>query len=161
LPISFPRANAQLPIYYNKKKSSNATYVDESNQPLFAFGHGLSYSRFAYSDLQIEKPIISSGENQIVKVNIKNTSNRRGTEIAQLYLRDSYSSVGTPVIQLRGFQRIELEPNQQKEVVFTLLPDDLALWNANMERVVEPGEFQIKIGSSSDNIRLESVFEVK
>lgn len=161
LPVSFPRANGQLPIYYNHKKSSNATYVDESNQPLFAFGHGLSYSRFEYSDLIIEKPVITPDEEQKVRVTIKNISERKGTEIAQLYITDRYSSVSTPNIQLRGFKRVELEPNEEKEVEFTLLPDDLSLWNVTMERVVEPGQFEVKLGAASDDIRLEAVFEVR
>ncbi|TRX60063.1 beta-glucosidase [Fulvivirga sp. M361] len=161
LPISFPRANAQLPIYYNQKKSANATYVDESNKPLFAFGHGLNYSQFDYSDISVEKPVISTTEEQKVRVKIKNTSDRKGTEVAQLYITDSYSSVSTPRIQLRGFQRVELAPDEEKEVEFTLLPDDLALWNVNMQRVVEPGQFEVKVGAASDDIRLNTVFEVE
>lgn len=161
LPISFPRASAQLPIYYNQKKSSSATYVDESNKPLFAFGHGLSYSRFEYSNLKIGKPDISIDENQTITVSIKNISDRAGAEVVQLYITDTYSSVGTPRIQLRGFKRVELGPNEEKEVEFTLLPDDLSLWNVDMERVVEPGEFQVKIGAASDDIRLEGTFNVQ
>ncbi len=161
LPISFPRANAQLPIYYNQKKSAHATYVDESNQPLFAFGHGLSYSSFEYADIRLEKSEISTNEEQKVWVKVKNTSDRKGTEIAQLYITDSYSSVSTPKIQLRGFQRVNLEPGETKEVLFRLLPDDLGLWNSNMKRVVEPGEFVVQVGAASNDIRLTAEFEVK
>lgn len=161
LPISFPRANGQLPIYYNQQKSSSATYVDESNQPLFAFGHGLSYSKFQYSKISIDHSEISADENQTVRCTIKNTSQRKGTEVVQLYITDEVSSVSTPKIQLRGFQRVELNPNEEKEVVFTILPDDLALWNREMKRVVEPGEFKVKIGAASNDIRLESSFRVK
>ena len=161
LPISFPRANGQLPIYYNQKKSAEANYMDESNQPLFAFGHGLSYSQFEYSDMRIEKPIIALDEPQKIKVKIKNTSTVKGTEVVQLYITDEYSSVSTPKIQLRGFQRVELAPGEQKDIRFTLTPDDLSLWNLEMKRVVEPGQFLVHIGTASNDIRVESVFEVK
>ncbi|UII74773.1 glycoside hydrolase family 3 C-terminal domain-containing protein [Flagellimonas sp. HMM57] len=161
LPISFPRANAQLPIYYNQKKSANAGYVDESIQPLFAFGHGLSYSSFEYTDIRVEKPEMSPNEEQKVWVKIKNTSKVKGTEVAQLYITDSYSSVGTPKIQLRGFQRVDLEPGEAKEIEFTLLPDDLSLWNMKMKRVVESGEFIVQVGAASNDIRLKTEFEVK
>ena len=161
LPISFPRANGQLPIYYNQKKSANAAYMDESIEPLFAFGHGLSYSNFEYSDIKVDMPVISTDQEQKVSVKIKNTSDRKGAEVVQLYLTDTYSSVSTPKIQLRGFKRVELEPNEEKLVEFILLPDDLSLWNRDMERVVEPGQFVVKIGAASNDIRLQDEFEVK
>ena len=161
LPVTFPKRTGQLPLYYNLKKSSRGGYVDGSNQPLFAFGHGLSYSKFEYSDLQIEKPEMTKEEQQNITVKIKNTSDRKGTEIVQLYISDIYSSVVTPGIQLRGFQRVALEAGAEKEVKFTLYPDDLALWNKEMKRVVESGEFKIMIGAASDDIRLESSFEVR
>ncbi|UJH68495.1 glycoside hydrolase family 3 N-terminal domain-containing protein [Allomuricauda sp. SCSIO 65647] len=161
LPISFPRANGQIPIYYNQKKSADATYVDESNRPLFAFGHGLSYSNFEYSDISLEKPVISSNEVQKVMVKVKNTSNLKGTEVVQLYITDLYSSVSTPRIQLRGFQRVALEPNEEKKIGFILLPDDLALWSIDMERVVEPGAFKVQVGTASNDIRLKTEFEVR
>ncbi len=161
LPISFPRNNGQIPIYYNRKKSNNGTYVDSNNKPLFGFGHGLSYSQYEYSDLQIEKSTLSKTDTQKVTLTLKNTSKRSGAEIVQLYIQDVYSSVGTPRLQLKGFKRVELEPNEQKEVSFLLTPEDLSLWNAAMKRVVEAGEFKVMVGSSSDNILLESSFVVK
>ncbi|MCU4177038.1 glycoside hydrolase family 3 N-terminal domain-containing protein [Carboxylicivirga sp. N1Y90] len=161
LPITFPRHNGQLPIFYNHKKSATGSFVDGTNKPLFAFGYGLNYSQFEYSDLQIGKQEIGTSDKQIVKVKVKNTSDREGTEVAQLYITDTYSSVATPHMQLRGFQRVELKPGEEKEVSFTLLPDDLALWNRDMKRVVEPGEFKVKVGAASDDIMLESTFKVK
>ena len=161
LPITFPRSNGQIPIYYNQKKSSTGSYVDGSSQPLFAFGHGLSYSEFEYSDLRIEKPTLSQTEEQQITVTIKNTSSRKGTEVVQLYITDSYSSVATPKMQLRGFKRVTLDPGEAKEVNFTILPDDLGLWNREMKRVVESGEFVVKVGAASDDIRLEDVFQVE
>ncbi|MEL6537552.1 MAG: glycoside hydrolase family 3 C-terminal domain-containing protein [Bacteroidota bacterium] len=161
LPISFPRSNGQLPIYYNHKKSNNGSYLDNSNQPLFAFGHGLSYSRFAYEGLKLEKPEIGKEGTQKVSVTITNTSDRAGDEIVQLYIQDVYSSVSTPVLQLKGFQRVSLSPEESKVVSFYLSPEDLSLWNAAMERVVEPGEFKVMVGAASNDIKLESAFYVK
>ncbi|PKQ63488.1 hypothetical protein BZG02_08930 [Labilibaculum filiforme] len=161
LPITFPRSEGQLPVFYNHQRSATHDYVDGSSKPLFAFGHGLSYSKFKYSDLVIEKAEIAKDENQVVKVKVKNISDRDGSEIVQLYITDSYSSVATPVMQLRGFKRIELKAGEEKEVSFTILPDDLALWNRAMKRVVEPGEFQVKVGAASDDIRLKASFQVK
>ncbi|MEM9143537.1 MAG: fibronectin type III-like domain-contianing protein, partial [Bacteroidota bacterium] len=97
---------------------------------------------------------------QKVSCTVKNVSDRRGTEVVQLYITDSFSSVTTPIMQLRGFKRIELDAGEEKEVEFELLPDDLALWNREMKRVVEPGEFIVKVGAASDDIRLEGDFEV-
>ncbi|TRX60062.1 hypothetical protein FNH22_08410 [Fulvivirga sp. M361] len=161
LPVSFPHNSGQIPIYYNHKRSANRTYVDGNNQPLFAFGHGLSYSKFEYTDLKIAQAEIAKDQNQKVSCRIKNVSDRKGTEVVQLYITDSFSSVTTPVMQLRGFKRVELDAGQEKVVEFVLLPDDLALWNAEMKRVVEPGEFKVKVGAASDDIKLTSTFRVK
>ena len=161
LPITFPRHVGQLPLYYNLKKSSTGGYVDGSNQPLFAFGHGLNYSKFEYSDLEIEKKTLSPNENHTVSIKIKNTSNRTGTEVVQLYISDVFSSVVTARIQLRGFKRVALEPGEEKRVDFILFPDDLALWNKDVKRVVEPGEFKVLVGAASDDIRQEASFTVK
>lgn len=161
LPISFPRSNGQIPIYYNKKKSTNGTYVDISNKPLFAFGHGLNYSSFEYSDLKLENTEVGKDEHQKVYVKIRNTSDREGIEIVQLYIQDVFSSVATPIIQLKGFKRVSLQPNEQKEISFILTPEDLSLWNVDMKRAVESGEFKIMVGAASDDIKLETSFRVK
>lgn len=161
LPITFPSNIGQLPAYYNKKKSSVGSYIDGDNKPLFAFGHGLSYSKFEYSDLTIVKPEIGTNEEQTVTLKVKNVSDREGTEIVQLYINDVLGSVVTQKMQLRGFKRIDLKPGEEKEVTFTLIPDDLALWNREMKRVVEPGKFIVKVGAASDDLRLEDSFQVK
>ena len=162
LPVSFPRNSGQIPIYYNHKRSaSGRTYVDGSSKPLFAFGHGLSYSNFEYADLKIAQAEISKDQNQKVSCMVKNVSDRKGTEVVQLYITDSFSAVTTPIMQLRGFKRVELDAGEEKKVEFVLLPDDLALWNTEMKRVVEPGQFKVKVGAASDDIRLEDDFEVK
>ncbi|MBV6655864.1 MAG: glycoside hydrolase family 3 C-terminal domain-containing protein, partial [Mameliella sp.] len=161
LPISFPRHDGQLPIFYNHKKSTTGSFVDGTNKPLFAFGFGMNYGAFQYTGLSIEKSTIGTTENQTISVKVKNVSDRAGTEIVQLYITDTFSSVATPVMQLRGFKRVELKPQEEKTITFTVLPDDLALWNRAMKRVVEPGEFLVKVGAASNDIRLESAFEVK
>ena len=161
LPISFPRSNGQIPIYYNQKRSSSGSYVDNSNKPLFAFGHGLSYSSFEYENLTVSKPKIGKTENQEVTVSVRNTSDREGVEIVQLYIKDEFSSVGTPEKQLKGFKRVSLKPNEQKQVSFTLTPEELSLWNMDMKRVVENGGFQVMVGAASDDIKLTSSFQVK
>lgn len=161
LPVSFPRSMGQLPIYYNHKKTSRRGYVDGTSQPLFAFGHGLSYSTFKYSDLKIENKTISKNQNQKVTVSVKNTSDIAGEEIVQLYITDVFSSVATSKIQLRGFKRVNLNPGEKKSVEFTLTPEDLSLWNRDMKRVVEPGEFKIQVGTASDKILLTDTFIVK
>lgn len=128
---------------------------------MYAFGHGLSYSSFTYDNLKIEKEAFGKKENQKVTVTITNTSDRAGVEIAQLYIQDVFSSVATPVKQLKGFRRVSLKPQEQKEVTFTLTPEDLSLWNMEMKRVVEPGEFKVMVGAASDDIKVESSFMVK
>ncbi len=160
LPITFPASNGQIPLYYNQKKSSIGSYVDGSNKPLFAFGFGLSYSTFEYSDLSIEKSAIKSDESQKISLKIENTSYIKGREIIQLYLIDEISSVVTTKMQLRGFRSVELEPFEEKRIVFSLLPEDLSLWNREMKRVVEPGTFKVQVGAASNDIRLEGKFEV-
>ena len=161
LPISFPRSNGQLPIYYNQKKSSRGSYVDNTNTPLFAFGHGLSYSNYKYKNLIIEKTELEKNEIQTITVDIQNTSDFTGSEIVQLYINDVYSSIATPIMQLRGFKRVTLKPGESKNISFKLTPEDLSLWNRDMKRVVESGKFEIMIGAASNDIRLKSSFHVK
>jgi beta-glucosidase len=154
LPISFPRSVGQLPFYYDHKPTSSHRYVDEASTLLFPFGLGLSYTRFEYSDLQISPAPVPAGEKAKISVVVKNTGDREGDEVAELYIRDVVSSVTTPAIALRGFGRIHLKPGESGTVHFVLEPDDLALWNRQMKRVVEPGEFKIMVGSSSEDIRV-------
>jgi beta-glucosidase len=153
LPISFPRSVGQLPFYYDHKPTSSHRYVDEADSLVFPFGLGLSYTRFDYSDLRISPGSIAAGARATVSVTVKNIGGREGDEVAQLYIRDVVSSVTTPAIALRGFGRIHLKPGESGMVRFVLEPDDLALWNRQMKRVVEPGEFKIMVGSSSKDIR--------
>ena len=161
LPMTFPRSTGQIPIYYNHKPTSQHRYVDEKPTPLFAFGHGLSYTTFEYSNLKVTPAQIPANGTATVSVTIKNTGSTEGTEVAQLYIRDVVGSVTTPVKSLRGFGRITLQPGETKEIQFTLDSDALSLWNREMKRVVEPGEFKIMVGSSSDDIRQESLLTVE
>lgn len=162
LPVTFPRHSGQLPMYYNHMPSkSTRGYKDMPATPLFAFGHGLSYTTFEYSDLKISPAEILSGGEVKVAVNIKNTGSRTGSEVVQLYIKDEVSSVTTPIKQLRGFDKINLLPGEVKSVSFTLKPEDLTLLNSEMNWTVEPGRFNVMVGSSSADIRLEGSFHVK
>ncbi len=153
LPITFPRSTGQIPYYYNHKPSSRHIYVDEDSTALYAFGHGLSYTTFAYSGLHISPLSIPANGISNITVRVENTGNVEGTEVAQLYVRDVVSSVTTPVLSLKGFNRIDLKPGESRTVTFKLNAAELAVWNRQMKHVVEPGEFKIMVGSASDDIR--------
>ena len=168
LPVTVARHVGQLPVYYNYKPSKaywihhgwGKRYVDMSPQPLYEFGYGLSYTTFEYSGLRIENPKTGPAGEVRISAEIRNSGDRAGTEVVQLYLRDVVSSVATPVKQLRGFTKIGLEAGERKTVRFTLTPEDLSLLDRQMRRVVEPGVFKVMIGHSSEDIRLTGEFEV-
>ena len=160
LPITFPRSVGQIPFYYNHKPSSKHNYVDVENTPMFAFGHGLSYTTFSYSGIQITPESIPADGIATVTVSVKNTGKLEGTEVVQLYVRDEVGSVTTPVKALKGFQRVTLAPGESKELSFEIGPEALSLWNREMKRVVEPGKFNVMIGGSSDDIQQEETFTV-
>jgi beta-glucosidase len=149
LPITFPRTVGQLPVFYNHKPSRNRNYIFTSREPLFPFGHGLSYTSFKLEDLRVEPAEIAPNENAKVTVKVTNTGDREGDEVPQLYIHQRVSSVTRPVLELRGFQRVHLRPGESATVSFTLTPESLALWNEEMKRVVEPGMFDILVGTSS------------
>jgi beta-glucosidase len=154
LPMTFPRSVGQIPYYYNHKPTSKHNYVDEKNSPLFPFGHGLSYTRFEYSGLQVSPSKIPVNGQATVRVTVSNRGAMAGAEIVQLYLRDVIGSVTTPQMALKGFGRVNLQPGESQTLKFRIGPEHLSLWNREMKRVVEPGEFKIMVGSSSADIRL-------
>ncbi len=152
LPITFPRSVGQLPAYYYQKPSAKRGYLFTSAEPLFPFGHGLSYTTFRYDNLRLASPRIGVGGTAIVSVEVTNTGERAGDEVVQVYVRDQVSSLTRPVKELRGFRRITLQPGETRTVEFALPPPALAFLDENMEWVVEPGVFDIMVGSSSAQV---------
>lgn len=165
LPVTIPRHSGQLPVYYNytpaKDPQIKRGYIDMPATPLYHFGHGLSYTSFEYGNLQISPASIPSGTDIMVSLDVTNTGKCHGSEVVQLYINDEISSVTTPIMQLRGFSKIDLAPGEKKNVAFTLSPDDLSLLDSRMMQIVEPGNFNVMIGSSSADIRLQGSFDVK
>ncbi|MDQ3817943.1 MAG: glycoside hydrolase family 3 C-terminal domain-containing protein, partial [Acidobacteriota bacterium] len=149
LPVSFPRSVGQLPIYYDYKPTAKRGYLYTSKEPLYPFGFGLSYTTFEYSNLQVTPAQIGPAGEAQVSVTVTNTGRRAGDEIVQLYIRDLVSSVTRPVMELKDFRRISLAAGESKTVTFTVTPDKLAFYDLNMNRVVEPGGFDIMVGTSS------------
>jgi beta-glucosidase len=150
LPITFPHNVGALPDYYNHKPSTNRSYEFSTRQPLYPFGYGLSYTAFHFDNLRVEPAQILSGGSAKVSVEVTNTGKREGDEVAQLYMHPKVASVTQPVMQLRGFQRIALKPGEKKTVEFAITPETLSILNIDMQRVVEPGVFELMVGSSSD-----------
>jgi beta-glucosidase len=131
--------------------------VGESDRPLYPFGYGLSYTGFEYSNLRVS-PETSSQARVEVSVDVRNIGNYDGEEVAQLYVRDVYSSVTTPGKSLKGFHRVFLKRGETRKVTFDLTPDELSIWNREMKRVVERGEFEVMVGgNSTDLIRTKFV----
>jgi beta-glucosidase len=161
LTMTFPKTVGQIPFNFPTKP--NAQWEGERsrvNGALYYFGHGLSYTKFAYSNLNINPTKQKAGGSVTVTVDVKNTGSREGVEIVQLYTRDLVSSVTTYEKNLRGFARVSLKPGEVRTVTFTLQPSDLSLWDRNMKFVVEPGMFRVMIGASSEDIRLSGEFEI-
>jgi beta-glucosidase len=153
LPVSFPRTVGQLPIYYNHKPTAKRGYLYASAEPLYPFGYGLSYTTFEYSNLKVSPARMGPGGQAQVSVTVTNTGRRAGEEVVELYVRDEVSSVTRPVKELKDFMRVALAPGESKTVAFNITPDKLAFYNLNMERAVEPGWFDIMVGTSSVNYR--------
>ena len=165
LPVSLPRSVGQMPLFYNHKPSGGRTnwrthYVDGPATPLYPFGHGLSYTSFNYSDLQHGADEVPADGTLTVSCRVTNDGKRTGDEVVQLYLRDVVASCSRPVKQLAGFVRIRLEPGESAEVAFDVDISELAFWNPEMEFVIEPGEVEVMIGASSEDIRLRKTFRI-
>ncbi|MGB4415841.1 MAG: glycoside hydrolase family 3 N-terminal domain-containing protein [Paludibacter sp.] len=161
LAISFPENQGQLPMYYSKKPSAHRKYIDGEAKALFPFGYGLSYATFEYTNLKVTPEHPLTTDNIVVNVDVKNTSAINGAEVVQLYLNDKVSSVEIPEKQLKGFAKIIVKAGETKTVTLNLTPEHLSLINAGMKRVVERGEFEIMIGSSSEDIKLRKNIVVK
>jgi beta-glucosidase len=161
LPITFPLAVGQLPLVYNHKPTGRFDgYLDLPGDPLFPFGFGLSYTEFGYNDLTIDPAAIGPDGTARVTCTVTNTGPRAGAEVVQLYVHDALASVVRPVLELKGFRKVVLEPGASMKVAFELGPQELALLDAAMKETAEPGEFQVLIGSSSRDIRLKGALEV-
>ena len=157
LPISIPRSVGQLPVFYNHKPSARRGYLLDEVSPLYPFGYGLSYTRFAFKNLRLaRKKIPQHGRTQAL-IEVTNTGKRTGTEVVQLYIRDTVSSVTRPVKELKAFQKITLAPGETRTVALDITPDSLAFWDVNMKYVVEPGEFEIMAGNSSRDADLSKI----
>jgi hypothetical protein len=168
LPITFPRSVGQIPVYYNHKTTGRpfksqdkytSKYLDISNAPLYPFGHGLSYTRFQLVNLKLDKLSMTPTESLKVTIDVFNRGRVAGDEVVQLYVHDFAASVTRPIRELKGFKRITLNPGEKQTVEFTLDADDLAFLGRDLKPVLEPGEFQVIVGTSSDN-GAQSVFEL-
>ena len=165
LPVSFPQNEGQIPIYYGRKPSGRKStiwtdYVEGQATPRYEFGYGLSYTNFEFSGLTVEPAQVHPDGDCSIRVCVRNSGQREGSEVVQLYINDVVASVTRPVKELKAFERINLKPGESKTVTFKLAADQLAFYNKDMQRKVEAGIFKVMIGSSSSQIRLEGEFEV-
>jgi beta-glucosidase len=165
LAITVPRSVGQLPAYYNYKPAKaywlRRGYADMPLTPLYPFGHGLSYTKFEYSNLRIDPAQMDPAGTARVSVDVKNTGGRAGIETAQLYIHQTYTPVSTPVKQLRGFERVSLAAGESKTVTFTLTSEDLSLLDEHLRPVVVPGDFEIMVGRSAEDLPLQGMLKVQ
>jgi len=168
LPVTVPRTVGQVPIYYNHMNTGRppeaqnrytSKYYDLPWTPLFPFGYGLSYTTFKIGKPQLSAPSIPARGKLTVSVEVENTGRRAGDEVVQLYIRDVVATMTRPVKELKGFQRVSLQPGEKRRVEFVLGPEHLGFWNREMRYVVEPGEFQVMVGANSVDV-LEAKFNV-
>ncbi len=172
LTATWPRSVGQIPIYHSVKNTGRpapendefqkfrSNYLDSPNSPLLPFGYGLSYTKFKYSNLKLDKSSIGQGESISATVTVANTGNYDGEEVVQLYLRDVVRSITPPKRELKGFQKVFLKKGEKKEITITLSPDDLKFYNSQLDFVSEPGEFEVFVGTNSD-AELSKTFTLK
>ena len=169
LPVTWPRTVGQVPIYYNHMNTGRppdannrytSKYLDVPWTPQFPFGYGLSYTQFKITNLQLSAQRIRTSGNLTVTVDVENVGKRPGDEVVQLYIRDLAASMTRPVKELKGFQRVTLQPGEKKHLEFVLGPEHLGFWNREMRFVVEPGEFRVMVGPNSDDL-IETKFAVE
>ena len=170
LPISFPRTEGQIPIYYNHYSTGRpaqndsdlnyvSAYTDLANSPKFPFGYGLSYTKFLYSNIKLNKTSIQPTEKLTVQITVTNTGDYDGEETVQLYIRDLFGSVVRPVKELKGFQKIFLKKGETKIIGFFISADDLRFYNDKLQHIYEPGDFKVFVGGSSDDVK-EAAFSL-
>jgi beta-glucosidase len=171
LAMTFPLSVGQVPIYYNHLNTGrpatndnnhiyNSSYTDLSIFPKYAFGYGLSYTKFTYSNLQLSKKKMKANEQIEVSVNISNAGKYDGEEIVQLYLRDKVGSISRPIIELKDFRKITLKAGETRTIKFTIDKEKLSFYNQQVQWVAEPGDFELMMGAASNDIRLKDVFEL-
>ncbi|MBY0480910.1 MAG: beta-glucosidase BglX [Chitinophagaceae bacterium] len=165
---TFPRSVGQIPIYYNHKNTGRpfdgtgigkfkSNYLDESNDPLYPFGYGLSYTKFEYSDIKLSKKELKGNEKLTASVVLKNAGNYAGEEVVQLYISDPVASITRSVKDLKGFQKVSLQAGESKTVSFEIGTEQLSFFNSDLKKVWEPGEFIIQIGTSSAEVKSEKL----
>ncbi|MEJ2502928.1 MAG: glycoside hydrolase family 3 C-terminal domain-containing protein [Gemmatimonadota bacterium] len=157
LPITIPRSVGHLPAFYNHKPSARRGYLWDDVSPLYAFGYGLSYTTFRLGPVRLDDTEIPADGSTRARVDVTNTGDRPGTEVVQLYIRDRVSSVTRPVKELKGFRRVELRPGETQTVALDITPEILAFHDLDMNYVVEPGAFDIMVGTSSRDEDLQTV----
>jgi beta-glucosidase len=168
LPVTFPRSSGQIPIYYYQKSTGRpfneedkytSKYLDSPNTPLYPFGFGLSYTIFNYENIKIDKEKIHKNDSLMISIDITNSEKFEGEEVVQLYIQDEVASVTRPIKQLKGFQKIKLEPGETKTVSFKITSEMLSFLDKDLEPVVEPGKFSVMIGGNSVDL-ITTSFEV-
>ena len=167
LPISYPRSVGQIPVFYSHRPSGGrshwkGSYIDESAKPLYPFGHGLSYTHFEYQNINLNKSTVNATENVQISFDVTNKGSVSGDEVTQLYVRYKPNGIGItrPIKELKGFSRISLKPGKTKKVSFTLFVSQLAYYKTNLKYAIAPGSVDVMIGTSSQDIRLESKFSI-
>ena len=171
LPMTFPRAEGQIPVFYSYKSTGRpsmndndtnykSAYLDLPNSPQYAFGHGLSYTSFSYTNLKLNKTVIKTNESVVASFTLTNTGKYAGEEVVQLYLQDKFASVVRPVKELKDFQKVSLAPGESKTITFTIDKEKLSFYNQQMKWGAEAGEFNLMIGTASDKIFVNRPFQL-
>jgi beta-glucosidase len=169
LTTTWPQNVGQVPLYYNHKNTGRplaegkwfqkfrSNYLDVSNDPVYPFGYGLSYSNFTYGDLALSSTSLKGNQTLTASIPVTNSGSRDGKEVVQLYIRDMVGSITRPVQELKGFQKIMLRAGETKTVTFSITPNDLKFYNANLKYDWEPGDFVIMVGGNSRDVKSQKV----
>jgi beta-glucosidase len=172
LSMSFPQNVGQIPLYYNHKNTGRpltgkwfskfqSNYIDVSNEPLYPFGYGLSYTKFEYGDIQLSSTKLKGNQKLTATISVKNTGSISGKEVVQLYIRDLVGSITRPVQELKGFDKIELAAGETKNVSFEITPETLKFYNSDLKFDWESGDFEIMIGTNSRDVKTKSINWIK